>query len=120
MCLLWLLLLLSLLLLPMSLSSVASAEQIRNRAAEVRQNSEYTGIFELIVYADLRCRRALLCFGEEIVDLCAFLAPVIASRVASKGHSAPGPARFAGVLYQGSGKLVSANREGVFAPVVNH
>ena len=49
--------------------------QIRGRAHTVSENREWTAIFDLVVYAFMRKRRVLCCFGAQVVDLVKLFAP---------------------------------------------
>ena len=92
------------------------AEQIRLRAAQLRMDVEYIGLFDLTIYAALRKRRVRACFGTEVVDLIGLFAPWANASLDETLR----PANFVGCVATGGHKLVVATSEDGFFPKLNH
>jgi hypothetical protein len=57
------------------LEAAAVADQIRKRADTVGINGEHIGLFELVIFAAIRCRQIQACFGHSIIDVTAMYCP---------------------------------------------
>ena len=98
------------------------AAQIRARAAIVKDNGEYIGLFELVVYAALRLRPVYACFGSGVVNILNLFAPWLLATINSlppSGSDVRMPARFVGCVAGAGGKLISTTTTHGY-PVMNH
>jgi hypothetical protein len=71
--------------------------QIRARAHTVSKDREWTSVFDLVVYACMRKRRVLCCFGAQVVDLVKMFAPWLEPCLDNTQR----PARFLGCVASG-------------------
>ena len=59
----------------MALEHVNLADEIYERATEVREDREWTSLFEPVVFAFLRKRSVHVCFGPQVLNLVQLFAP---------------------------------------------
>ena len=97
------------------LSHAELTAQIKDRAHAVSKDREWTGLFDLLIYAFLRKRRVLCCFGSQVVDLVKVFAPWLEGCI---DNTKP-PARFLGCVVSGEKLLVCKHDNGTM-PTMNH
>ena len=96
------------------MAALSLAGQVRARAAQVRQDGAYCGLFESLVLASLRNLTVLLVFGTSVIDVYKFCAEGL-PRTTGKDVW-----RFVAVRTTSSGIMLSADNPGTLAPDANH